>query len=63
MLNMVVMDYFFLVSCALYAALQYSVVCTICNPLIVKANKHTVPAFTLISVNSIVTAHFKGFEV
>lgn len=52
---MVVKDYFFPVSCALYTALQYCVPCTICNLSIVKANKHK-PAFTLISVNSIVTA-------
>lgn len=47
---------FFLVSRALYTALQYCVPCTICNLSIVKANKHIEPAFTLISADSIGTA-------
>lgn len=50
MINIMVMDYFFLVSRALYTALQYCVPCTICNLSIVKANKHIEPTFTLISV-------------
>lgn len=60
MINMEVLDYFFLALCT---ALQYCVPCTICNLSILNINKHIEPAFTLISVNSIGTAQNSSIAV